>query len=192
MAFLHHARHAVMRGALTTLRLVTRDDLPLLSRWFVEPEFVRWWGGVPKSPDEVAEECLGRDDGLEIVLSFIVMRDAEPIGYIQAWSDVPRIGGIDIVLVPQARGSGCGPDAVAALARFLRDDAGWTRIIVDPSMHNERAIRAFEKAGFVRERDAPDHPDGPSLILAFGSPRQADAPGPRSERPECTSVDPGD
>ena len=179
----------MIRGELTTLRPVSRDDLPLLEGWFTEPEIVRYWGGIPKSREEIAVEYLGIEDGDEIVLSFIVERDGEPIGYIQGWSDEPRIGGIDLVLVPHARDRGYGPDAVRALALHLRDDLHWAEITVDPLIHNARAIRAFQKAGFVCDHEAPDHPDGPSLIMSF-EPRAAAKPGHDPAGPESTSVDP--
>ena len=179
----------MIRGELTTLRPVSPADLPLLERWFTDPQVFRYWGGVPKSREQIAAEYLGIENGDEIVLSFIVERDGEPIGYIQGWSDEPLIGGIDVVLVPQARERGYGPDAVRALALHLRDDLRWTEITVDPLASNARAIRAFEKAGFRWQHDASDHPDGPSLIMAF-EPRAATKPGHAPAGPECTSVDP--
>ncbi len=178
----------MIRGKLTTLRPVSQSDLPLLERWFSDPEIFRYWGGVPKSREQVAAEYLGIQSGEEVVLSFIVQRDSKPIGYIQGWSDEPLIGGIDLVLVSDARDHGYGPDAVRALALHLRDDLHWTEITVDPLIHNARAIRAFEKAGFVRAHQALDHPDGPSLIMTF-KPRAATKPGHASAGPESTSVD---
>jgi RimJ/RimL family protein N-acetyltransferase len=43
----------------------------------------------------------------------------------------PRSGGIDIALVPEARGKGAGGDAVAALARHLGDDRKWSRVMLE-------------------------------------------------------------
>jgi aminoglycoside 6'-N-acetyltransferase len=179
----------VISGKLTALRPVAHDDLPLLERWFTDPEVFRYWGGAPKSREAIAADCLGIENEDELVLSFIVEHDGEPIGYIQAWSDEPLIGGIDLVLVPHARDRGYGPDAVRALALHLRDGLHWAVVTVDPLVHNARAIRAFEKAGFRFEREAPEHPDGPSLIMTF----ELDAvsqPGARPAGPEPTSVDP--
>jgi RimJ/RimL family protein N-acetyltransferase len=80
---------------------------------------------------------------------------------------------------------------VRALALHVRDQLGWTEITADPAVGNARAIRAFEKAGLVRTRDAPDHPDGPSVIMTF---RRAanEAPGHQPGGREWSSVDPGD
>ena len=69
----------MITGERTALRPVTSDDLALLASWFADPSFVRWWGGVPKSRDEVEREYLGRHDGQEIVQSFIVLHDEIPI-----------------------------------------------------------------------------------------------------------------
>lgn len=156
-------------GDCTALRPVTRDDLPLLAAWFADPEFVRWWGGEPKSRDEVARDYLGRHDGDEIVQSFIILRRDVPIGYIQAWNDEPLIGGIDIVLIPDVHGRGYGPDAVRALARYLHDELSWRRITIDPSVRNLRAIRAFEKAGFIAQSEMLDPRDGPLLLMTFAT-----------------------
>ncbi|MEA2690083.1 MAG: aminoglycoside 6-N-acetyltransferase [Candidatus Eremiobacteraeota bacterium] len=163
----------MIRGDRTSLRRVTRDDLPLLAGWFGDPAFVQWWGGVPKSEDEVARTYLGRHEGDEIVHSFIVLRDDVPIGYVQAWSDEPLIGGIDIVLVPSEHGRRYGSDAVAALAHHVRDELGWKRITIDPSVRNQRAIRAFEKAGFVPEAAVLDPRHGPLLVMIY-APEELD------------------
>ena len=42
--------------------------------------------------------------------------------------------------------------------------SGVPRVVIDPSPTNPRAIRAYEKAGFRREREV-DTPDGPALLM---------------------------
>jgi aminoglycoside 6'-N-acetyltransferase len=148
----------LIAGRTTTLRPVSDADLDTLARWFGDPAFVVWWGGTPKSREEVAEKYLGFDPARQ---SFIVEADGMSIGYIQAWSDEPPDGGVDIVLVPEAQGRGLGVDAVRALSAHLRA-AGWRQIIVDPVARNRRAIRAFEKAGFVKIGELGEH-----VLLAF-------------------------
>jgi RimJ/RimL family protein N-acetyltransferase len=87
-----------------------------------------------------------------------------------ATGDQRPTGGIDMFLIPSARDQGLGPDAARAMVRYLLDVLGWRRVTVDPAFDNARAIRAWEKAGFVFERDWPDHPDGPSILLALHAP----------------------
>ncbi len=82
--------------------------------------------------------------------AWIVEADGEPVGYLQSWweDDAPRRGGLDGFIVPAVRGRGLMPDAARALAQSLLD-AGWLEVTVDPYAWNERAIRAWAKAGFV-------------------------------------------
>ena len=70
-----------------------------------------------------------------------------------------------MVLVPDARNQGWGPTAARLLIEHLKRDRGWHDITVDPMQHNERAIRAWKKAGFRVERRWDDHPDGPAFLM---------------------------
>jgi aminoglycoside 6'-N-acetyltransferase len=45
-----------------------------------------------------------------------------------------------------------------------RLEHGAPRIVTDPDPANHRAIRAYEKAGFERDRMV-DTPDGPALLM---------------------------
>ncbi len=88
----------------------------------------------------------------------------EPVGYLQAWREGDA-GGIDMFMIPAARGRGLGPDAARALARHLREECGWTRITVDPYTWNETAIDAWRKAGFVDVEEQPADEEHPSPWL---------------------------
>ena len=59
------------------------------------------------------------------------------------------------------RGHGSG-----FIRRFIDDllAAGTPRVVTDPDPTNARAIRAYEKAGFVRDREV-DTPDGIALLM---------------------------
>jgi aminoglycoside 6'-N-acetyltransferase len=156
---------SVIRGSRTELRPATESDLDLLAGWFADPAFVAWWGGAPLARSVVAEKYVGRR--APAVESYIVEEDGHPIGYIQAWTDDGgRSGGIDLVLVPERQGYGLGPDAGRALAEELVS-RGWQPVTVDPALPNLRAIRAWEKAGFVADGEWPGHPDGPALRMVF-------------------------
>lgn len=146
-----------IRGEHTSLRPATDADLDLLVAWFADPGVYAHWDGAPKSRAQVVAEGYTGGD-----------RPAtEPVGYIQSCPDDATCGGIDLFLVPAARGRGLGPDAARALVRHLVGERGWRRVTVDPAVANARAIRAWEKAGFVFERDWPDHPDGPAVLMAI-------------------------
>ena len=155
---------AAIRGALTAVRPAGEADVDVLVEWHADPEVARFWDGETFTPEEMRER-LARGD----VDPYIVERDGAPIGYVQAWRADDGGGGIDMFLVPSARGDGAGPDAARALATYLRDDQGWTRVTVDPYLWNEAAIRAWQRAGFVRveERPADEDHTAPWLLMAF-------------------------
>jgi aminoglycoside 6'-N-acetyltransferase len=144
----------VVEGRLTRLRPVGEDDLDLLASWFGDPGFVEGWGEQPLSRAEVAAKYVGRRR--PAVESYVVVAGDVPIGYAQYWPAGDAEGGIDMILVPHARGRGYGPDAAEALASHLLRNLHWSRVTVDPAAGNVRAVRAWEKSGFrpVGERGA--------------------------------------
>jgi aminoglycoside 6'-N-acetyltransferase len=102
------------------------------------------------------------------VESFVVEADGEPVGYLQVWQEGDG-GGIDMFLVPEARGRGLGPDAARAVTRHLRDERGWRRVTVDPYLWNDSGIRAWRRAGFrdVGEREPDEEHSARWLLMEF-------------------------
>src|SRR5712692_1459121 len=140
-----------VRGRLTTVRRAAEEDADLLVRWHADPDVARYWD----------DEAFTREDMLErlrrpAVEAFVVEEAADPVGYLQVWAEGGE-GGLDMFIVPDARGRGLGPDAARAVALYLRSDRGWSRITVDPYLWNEVARRGWRRAGFrdVEERE-PD------------------------------------
>lgn len=145
-----------------TFRPMTTDDLALVRRWLTTPEVDRWWG----DPDADARD----DDGgaFEEVLGdaavapWIVAHDGRPFAYIQdydphAWADhhfapLPRgARGIDqFIGEPDMIGRGHGSAFVRAHVDNLLAQ-GAPAVRTDPHPSNARAIRAYAKAGFVRD-----------------------------------------
>lgn len=156
----------MVTGRLTSLRPAAEDDAELLAAWHADPEVSRFWDDETFTVDEVRARLEGGEVG-----SWIVEAEGEPVGYLQSWRepDEPPRGGIDMFLVPGARGRGLGPDAGRALALHLLA-AGWAAVTVDPYLWNERAVAAWRKAGFraIEERPADDEHTAPWLLMAFG------------------------
>jgi len=155
----------VIRGERTVLRPATDDDLDLLVGWLADPEVYRWWEGRPLSREEVADMYTGRRR--PEVEPFVVEADRVPVGYLQCWQGTETSGGIDMFLVPEARGRGLGPDAARAVASFLLDQRGWTEVTVDPLVDNLRAIRSFERAGFSSESEELHDETGKRVLRMF-------------------------
>lgn len=146
----------LVRGRLTTLRPAGADDVDRLVAWHADPEVARYWDHETFAPAEM-EERLARGD----VEAWIVEEGTEAVGYLQVHPD-----GLDMFLIPVARGRGLGPDAVRAMARHLLDERGRTRVAVDPYAWNDGAVRAWERAGFVEvSRHEPDEDHTAAWIL---------------------------
>jgi aminoglycoside 6'-N-acetyltransferase len=139
-------------------RPMEATDLPLLRRWLAMPHVVEWWG----QPDEQFDLVSG-DLSEPAMEQFIVTTADRPIGYIQSYSPedwgIQPFGnqpggtrGIDqFIGEPDMVGRGHGSAFIRAFIDKLVAK-GAPRVLTDPDPKNGRAIRAYEKAGFQRER----------------------------------------
>jgi aminoglycoside 6'-N-acetyltransferase len=134
----------------------------MLVRWHADPEVARYWDDETFTHEEMLER-LARGD----VDAFIVEEGGRPVGYLQVWREGDA-GGLDMFLIPDARGRGLGPDAARAVATELTR-RGWTRVTVDPYTWNEEAVRAWRKAGFVdvEEREPDEDHTARWLLMEF-------------------------
>jgi aminoglycoside 6'-N-acetyltransferase len=151
-------------------RSMTAADLPLVKRWLAEPHVVEWWGDTYEQ-----FELVSGDLEVEAMDQFIVETDGRPFGYIQCY---------DPEVWPDS-GLGDHPRGTRAIDQFIGEPAmvdrghgsafirifigqllasGTPRVITDPDPVNARAIRAYEKAGFVRDR-LVDTSEGEALLM---------------------------
>jgi len=78
----------------------------------------------------------------------------------------PGVRGIDQSLAhPTQLNQGLGTKLVRALVELLFSDPAVTKIQTDPAPNNHRAIRCYEKAGFVQQKVITT-PDGPAVYMA--------------------------
>jgi AacA4 family aminoglycoside N(6')-acetyltransferase len=162
-----------------TLRLMTEADLGMLHEWLNRPHIVAWWGGEEARPslDEVRQHYLPSVLAGAGVTPYIAMIGTEAIGYAQSyvamgsgdgwWEDEtdPGVRGIDQSLANAADlNQGLGTALVRALVNRLFSDPAVTKVQTDPSPDNHRAIRCYEKAGFV-QHGVIDTPDGPAMYM---------------------------
>lgn len=166
------------------LRPLAAQDLPMLHDWLSRPHIVEWWGGEAERPtlQQVLDEYRPEALAAEGVTAYIAMLGDEPIGYAQSyvamgsgdgwWEDItdPGVRGIDQSLADPARlNQGLGTRLVRTLVAQLFRDPAVTLVQTDPAPHNARAIRCYEKAGFVRQRVITT-PDGPALYMTHARP----------------------
>lgn len=103
---------------------------------------------------------------------YIIEHDGQPIGYLQAryMETDPGVAGLDMFLVPSARGRGLGRDAARTRETWLLCAGGMHRDTVDTDPSNERAVRGWAKAGFRPrggERDPDEHNTHPWLLMVM-------------------------
>jgi len=151
-------------------RSMTAADFPLIRRWLAKPHVAQWWGD---GEEQYALVC--GDFGHPAMDQFIVEHDRRAFAYLQcydpgAW---PHHGfgalptgarGIDQLIGEEdmiARGH--GSTFIRAFADGLLD-RGVPQILTDPSPDNTRAIRAYEKAGFLKDRPV-NTPDSAALLM---------------------------
>jgi aminoglycoside 6'-N-acetyltransferase len=149
----------LVRGRLTSLRPAGSDDVDRLVAWHADPDVARYWDGETFTRRQM-EERLERED----VEAWIVEEATEPIGFLQVHPE-----GLDMFLIPAARGRGLGPDAARAMAEHLVRERGRERVTVDPYAWNESAVRAWERAGFVEvsRQEADAGHTAPWILMEF-------------------------
>ena len=142
-----------IEGARLRLRPVEERDLPSILRWLVEPEVLHWWDDA--LPDLVAARHEYLDPDPHVPLwRYIIEENGRGIGFAQWYhayfgEEYERSAGIDIFIgEPDARDRGLGTEAVRMLLELLFEVRGVHRVTIDPETGNERAIRAYQKAGF--------------------------------------------
>jgi len=155
-----------------TLRPVSADDLPMLRRWLQSPAAREWWG----DPDE-QYALLEEDLSNPLMRMRIVSLDGRPFAYVQdydvgSWPQdhlarLPRgTRAVDTFIgEPQMVGAGHGSAFLRLVAEALIGE-GAPCVAIDPDPANERARRAYARAGFVEEGLAPT-PEGPAVLMVF-------------------------
>jgi aminoglycoside 6'-N-acetyltransferase len=150
-------------------RPMSSADLPTIRRWLAAPHVAQWW----HDPSEQFELVSGDLDHPDMA-QFIVTAGARDFAYLQCYN----IGAWECGFGPQPEGTRgldqfigeadmLGDGHGSAFIRAFADQllaSGTPRIVMDPDPANARAIRAYEKAGFSRDRIV-DTPDGPALLM---------------------------
>jgi aminoglycoside 6'-N-acetyltransferase len=154
-----YVRHKPIESHGVVLRPTTSDDLALLRSIFIDPGFYERWGGKPLTDEEINAKYLGaRSPQVEC---FVVEGGSDSLGFVQyhVSDDGGEGGGMDLVLLPWARGRGVGTAVVRAMVRFVKTELRWRRFTVDPEVSNPRGVSFWHKAGFIPVRVVDDDLD---------------------------------
>ena len=149
----------VLSGERVRLRPLTDSDVEALTAAAEHPSIKRWWG-YTNDPDSLREGFRNEGTGMAIEVG----------GELAGWlafneENEPdfRHAALDITMLPRFQGRGLGPDALRTVLGWLVEQRGHHRFTIDPSLANDRAIRAYKAVGFkpigvMRQYDR--NPDG--------------------------------
>ncbi|MEA2883719.1 MAG: hypothetical protein QOH32_2975 [Bradyrhizobium sp.] len=144
-------------------------DLQLVRRWLETPHVSEWW----HDPAEQFELVSGDLDHPDMA-QYIVALERRPFAYLQCYN----LSDWNTGFGPQPSGTrgldqfigeanmldrGHGSAFIRRFAEQLLAE-GTPRVVIDPDPANARAIRAYQKAGFSKDR-LVDTPDGPALLM---------------------------
>jgi RimJ/RimL family protein N-acetyltransferase len=176
-----------------SLRAARLSDRRTAFEWLTQSDATSSMMGEPRYPDHPLpswdefqkdySEAFFDERGDGKGRNFIIMLGGGEIGTIGYDNLDRQKRSVDLdIWMKEERycGHGYGPDALEGLIDHLHGEYGITTFRVDPSARNERAIRAFMKAGFRIEHGRisdrpPDYDDGISMMREI-SPNQAIQP----------------
>ncbi|MFI5530212.1 GNAT family N-acetyltransferase [Kitasatospora sp. NPDC051853] len=152
----------MIEGELVRLRALRAEDVDAHVRWRNDPEVVYWaTGGDPhfgpitrESLERFHDGRLRQDPRVEAMFTVEDLAEGRPIGSV-SYRDLDPFAGratVGILIGERDRwGGGYGSEALRLMLGHLFGACRLRRVELDTWSGNERAIRAFRKAGFVEE-----------------------------------------
>jgi aminoglycoside 6'-N-acetyltransferase len=168
-----------VKDAVYAFRDLSRDDLPTIATWLRQPHVAEWWGDPEAALEEI--ERAMEDVATEPLM---VELDGRPLAYLQSYDPHLEDGhpyadqpfgtlGLDLSIGDVGMvGIGHGSAILRQFVDILFGE-GVPRVVIDPDLTNLRAIRAYEKAGFVAF-DRRESEYGPALMMAIDNPHQGE------------------
>jgi RimJ/RimL family protein N-acetyltransferase len=154
----------MIKGKQITLRPAMLDDRRTVYDWSHDSDIAPLIHLSDDSDETFQEFCdewkehFFTDASPELGRMFIITHEDTPVGAI-AYNDIDSKNRVelDIWLSSEANcGKGFGPDAIETLCAYLMASFGVHTFMMQPSARNPRAIRAYEKVGFVATPATPD------------------------------------
>lgn len=152
----------IQRGDIS-VRLLDEDDFPLMLKWLTDERVLRYYGGRDLKYDlnlltEHYQEDFD-DDGFRVIIQYQTI----PIGYGQIYRVVGeslkeygypqtdnKVYAMDqFIGEPDYWNRGIGSAYMEMMCEYLREERKAEIVLLDPHKNNPRAVRAYQKAGFV-------------------------------------------
>ncbi len=148
----------LLYGTHVRLTSLTKIDIPVVTEWYQNPEFMRLFDSGPAFPktETTISQWLEDDDKSHHKFTFAVrlIENELLIGLVAIdeieWNN--QVGGLAIGLGGSAHwGKGYGFEASQLALAFAFNELNLRRIQLGVFSYNARAIALYEKLGFQRE-----------------------------------------
>ena len=137
-------------------RRMTPADLDLVNGWLAAPHVSQWWVDADGPSEPITSADFDEPD----FRMSLVLQDGEPFAYMQDYNPhlypghhfedrpAPARGVDQFIGLPDMVGRGHGSAFIRQRVEHLFAE-GVAVVVTDPHPANHRAVRAYEKAGFV-------------------------------------------
>ena len=175
----------VIKGKIVELTSAVLSDRQNVYNWCFHSETTKSHSGLPDypeapiaTPEEFFDSSSGYADYFfdgtqpEKGRGYIILFDNLSVGFVSYSSFHLKQGlsELDIWMNYEANcGKGFGSDALIALGKYLNENMGIDKLLMRPSIKNERAIKSYMKAGFEKSNMLPIEYLLEEYVELFGS-----------------------
>lgn len=140
------------------LKPATMDDRDMIYGWMAKSNITKYLfddSDIPTWEEfiEDYQDFYFDDVAPEKGRGFLILYKGYPVGFMNYASFHMKKGKaeLDIWLKSEENcEKGIGSQAIRILCKYLKEERGIDECIIIPSIKNKRAIRAYEKSGFIR------------------------------------------
>jgi RimJ/RimL family protein N-acetyltransferase len=140
---------------MVNLRIMEKEDLPLIVDWFNNPDFLgEFWDYFPLQRSTVEIEKVLEGNLFEQKYFMIEKKDGSKIGYVSHFCTLHPLGKlleIGYVIAPNQRRKGYCTEAVRLILDYLFLSRSVERIQASTHADNRASQRVLEKTGFKKE-----------------------------------------
>jgi len=136
---------------MLSFRPLRVTDFPLLLTWLSNEHVKQWWNDGDDTLEKVALHYGDKEPEIaRYILVESTAEDEKSIGYFQYYPLSQEIIGIDQFIGEVDRiNQGMGTAAIRLFLEMIITRHKPQQIILDPNPENKRAIRCYEKVGFL-------------------------------------------
>lgn len=153
-----------------SVRMLTEEDAFQLSKWLSDDRVLEYYEGRDR-PHDLKLVMKNFFEDRDNITQCIVQYDRQDIGYIQFYpiendekikygykDEKEVVYGMDqFIGEVDHLNKGIGTQLVKATVDYILRERNANKIIMDPQVWNERAIKCYEKCGFMKKKYLEQH-----------------------------------